>query len=43
VTKIVIPSVARLKDWIGKELAVTDWLTVSQERIDNFAAAVMRS
>jgi acyl dehydratase len=37
--RIVIPSVARLKDWIGKELAVTDWLTVSQERIDNFAAA----
>jgi acyl dehydratase len=39
VARIVIPSVARLKDWIGKELAVTDWLTVSQERIDNFAAA----
>jgi acyl dehydratase len=39
VTKIVIPSVARLKDWVGKEVALTDWLTVTQERIDAFAAA----
>jgi len=39
VTKIVIPSVARLKDWVGKEVALTDWLTVTQERIDSFAAA----
>jgi len=38
VTKIVIP-VARLKDWVGKEVALTDWLTVTQERIDTFAAA----
>ena len=38
-TKIVIPSVARLKDWVGKVVVVTDWLTVSQERIDKFAAA----
>ena len=37
-TKIVIP-VARLKDWVGKEVALTDWLTVTQERIDTFAAA----
>ncbi len=37
-TKIVIPSVARLKDWVGKEVALTDWLTVTQERIDGFAA-----
>jgi acyl dehydratase len=39
VTPIVVPSVARLKEWIGQELAVTDWLTVSQERIDGFAGA----
>jgi acyl dehydratase len=39
VTRIVIPSVARLKDWVGKEVALTDWLTVTQERIDAFAAA----
>ncbi len=38
-TRIVIPSVARLKDWVGKEVALTDWLTVTQERIDSFAAA----
>ena len=37
--KIVIPGVARLKDWVGKEVAVTDWLSVGQERIDAFAAA----
>ncbi len=37
--KIVIPSVPRLKDWVGKEVALTDWLTVTQERIDSFAAA----
>jgi len=39
VAKIVIPGIARLKDWVGKEIAVTDWLSVSQERIDHFAAA----
>jgi acyl dehydratase len=39
VTKIVIPGVARLKDWVGREVALTDWLTVTQERIDAFAAA----
>lgn len=38
-TRIVIPSAARLKDWVGKEVALTDWLTVTQERIDSFAAA----
>ena len=38
-TKIVIPSVPQLKDWVGKEVALTDWLTVTQERIDSFAAA----
>jgi len=39
VSRIVIPSIARLKEWIGKEVAVTDWLTVGQERIDGFAGA----
>ena len=38
-SRIVIPSIARLKEWIGKEVAVTDWLTVGQERIDGFAGA----
>jgi acyl dehydratase len=37
--KIVIPGIDRLKDWVGRELAVTDWLVVDQERIDAFAAA----
>ena len=37
-TPIVIPSIARLKEWIGKEVAVTDWFSVSQERIDAFAS-----
>ena len=36
---IVIPSVARLKERVGEEVAVTDWFTVSQERIDAFAGA----
>jgi len=39
VTPIVIPSIARLKEWTGKEVAVTDWFAVSQERIDAFAGA----
>jgi|SRR5882672_1495035 len=37
--KIVIPGIAGLKDWVGKEVAVSDWVEVSQERIDAFAAA----
>jgi len=39
VAQIVIPSVARLKEWVGREVAVTDWFTVSQDRIDAFAGA----
>ena len=38
-SRIVIPGIARLKESIGKEVAVTDWLTVSQGRIDSFADA----
>jgi acyl dehydratase len=37
--KIVIPGIARLKDWVGNEVAVTEWLTVSQQHIDEFADA----
>ena len=37
--KVVIAGVAQLKPLIGTEVAVTDWFTVSQERIDAFAAA----
>ena len=28
-----------LHDWVGKEVAVTDWLIVTQQRIDDFAKA----
>ncbi len=28
-----------LHDWVGKEVAVTSWLTVTQERINDFAKA----
>ena len=28
-----------LKNWVGKELGVSDWVTVDQERIDKFADA----
>src|SRR3989454_7699836 len=37
--KVVIADVAQLKPLIGTEVAVTDWFTVSQERIDAFAGA----
>ena len=37
--KIVIPGIDGLKDWVGNEVAVSDWVEVSQERIDAFAAA----
>jgi acyl dehydratase len=37
--QIVIPGIDRLKDWVGKEVAVTDWTSVTQERIDEFAGA----
>jgi len=37
--KIVIPGIDRLKDWAGKEVAVTEWMTVTQEHIDEFADA----
>src|SRR5262245_40414309 len=37
-TKIVIPGIDRLKDWVGKEVAVTDWVVVDHKHIDDFAA-----
>ena len=37
--KVVIKTVAELKTWIGKEVAVGRWVTVTQEMIDKFAEA----
>ncbi|HTQ75434.1 MAG TPA: MaoC family dehydratase [Burkholderiales bacterium] len=36
---MVIPGIDRLKDWVGREVAVTEWMTVTQEHIDEFADA----
>ena len=38
-SRVVIPSIAALKDFAGKPLATSRWLTVTQERIDLFAEA----
>jgi acyl dehydratase len=35
----VFENCKELHDWVGKEVAVTDWLTVTQQRIDDFAKA----
>lgn len=35
----VITSVTDLKDFVGREIAVSDWLTITQERINSFAEA----
>ncbi len=37
--KVVIGTVADLKTWVGKEVAVGKWITVTQDLIDKFAAA----
>lgn len=37
--QVSIKTVAELKTWIGKEVAVGRWLTVTQEMIDKFAEA----
>ena len=37
--KVVIKTVAELKTWIGKEVAVGNWITITQDLIDNFAEA----
>jgi len=36
---VQIQTFAELRDQIGREIAVSDWLEVSQERIDTFADA----
>ncbi len=35
----VFENCKELHDWVGKEVAVTEWLTVTQQRIDDFAKA----
>ena len=35
----IIPSVSAIKDFVGRELGTSDWITISQERIDTFAKA----
>ena len=37
--KVVIKTVEELRTWVGKEVAVGKWITVTQERIDTFAEA----
>jgi acyl dehydratase len=37
--KTVIPSLAALHEYVGRELGPSDWIPVSQERIDAFAGA----
>ena len=34
-----IESIAKLRDYVGRDVAVSDWLEVSQERINLFAEA----
>ena len=35
----VIPSLRAVKDFVGRPLGVTDWMTITQEQVDAFAAA----
>jgi len=37
--KVVISTLPELKTWIGKEVAVGKWITVTQDLIDTFAEA----
>lgn len=37
--KVVISTVPELKTWVGKEVAVGKWITVTQDLIDKFAEA----
>jgi acyl dehydratase len=39
VAPLIFESPAALKDFVGREIAVTDWLTITQERINLFAEA----
>lgn len=36
---LIFESLGALKDFVGREIAVTDWLTITQERIKLFAEA----
>jgi acyl dehydratase len=36
---LVIPDVSALRSFVGKKLGTSDWLEMSQERIDRFAEA----
>ncbi|MES2731935.1 MAG: MaoC family dehydratase [Bacteroidota bacterium] len=36
---IIIQGIAGLKEYLGKEIGVSDWLTITQERINEFAHA----
>ena len=36
---VKIATLAELEGWVGKELGVSDWITVDQGRIDGFAEA----
>ncbi len=38
-TPAIVPGVRALKQWIGKSLGVTEWLTITQEQIQAFADA----
>ncbi len=35
----IIPSVAAIKEFVGKSLGSTNWISITQERIDTFANA----
>jgi acyl dehydratase len=35
----IIQGIAGLKEYVGKEIGVSDWLAITQERIDAFAQA----
>ena len=37
--RIALHSPEQLGQWVGKEIATSDWLTVGQDRIDRFADA----
>jgi acyl dehydratase len=39
VAMIVVDTPQDMKTWVGKELGVSDWVSVDQERIDKFAEA----
>jgi acyl dehydratase len=38
-TKITLHNLEELKQWVGKEIAASEWLQITQDRIDRFAAA----